>query len=253
MLILTQKQPATVRLDFSSIQPIRLAKMSLTQIAAMPLQCGNRSSTLADWFQISGSPSEHIRIELKELKLDNVAQDMRGGTIHVSGDVGHAAGAGMLGGRVIIEGNAGDRTAAISPVSGAAMRGGVLMIGGNAGDFLAQRMRRGVIYVRSDAGCDGADRMIAGTIVAMGQIGDGWADGMKRGSIILPSQPNEVSPKWKAKLSDSSKFELSFLPILWNYLRDSLGDLDWPVPTTSWAARQVGDLAVHGQGEVLTV
>ncbi len=256
---------ATLRFDASSLLPATLAAMSIAQIESIRMPNGY---LLGELFSVDGKPSNDVRIECRRITLDNLGAGMAVGTIQLVGDAGHnlglgmaggsihvlgkagdAAGAGMKRGRIRIEKHAGDRLGAVSPVSGRGMRGGELIVGGDAGDDVGERMRRGVIYVAGAAGERGATRMVAGTIVVRGGIGAGWARQMRRGSIILARDSEET---WGATLSKPYEFELSFLPLLWNFLRSCV-DPHFPVPTARWAQRRVGDLECGGMGEVLTL
>lgn len=235
-----------------------------------PVRSGSQTAELGDLFTLGGElSSSQVQIRTDRLCLDAlgmgmrggsielvgdggdaIGQDMRGGTIVVRGRVGDLAGAGMRGGLMIICGAAGNHLGAVSPVSGRGMRGGDILALSDAGDFVGTQMRRGIIYVNGNCGDYGAGHMIAGTIVAMKRIGTQWANGMKRGTIILGEAAGE---EWAALLSEPHAFELSFLPILWKYLQSQGSRLAIEFPSTRWAARQIGDLARAGKGEVLTL
>jgi formylmethanofuran dehydrogenase subunit C len=65
---------------------------------------------------------------------------MRGGLVHVQGNVGREAGHRLRRGTIFIEGNAG-------PYAGRAMIAGTLLIGGRAGSLPGYLMRRGTIVL----------------------------------------------------------------------------------------------------------
>jgi formylmethanofuran dehydrogenase subunit C len=239
-------------------------------ILKTPVRSGNRTAELGELFTLDGDlSSAHLQIRTDRLILDAlglamhsgsieligdggdaIGQDMRGGALVVRGSVGDSAGAGMRGGQLAICGQAGNYLGAVSANSGRGMRGGDILALSDVGDHVGASMRRGIIYIGGSSGAFGANRMIAGTIIVMKKIGAQWAGGMKRGTIILGQPAGE---EWAALLSDAHMFELSFLPILWKYLKSQGGRLSIDFPTTRWASRQIGDLSRQGRGEVLTL
>ncbi len=255
--------------DASALQPSLIQNLSLRQIGEIVLRSGRQTAAASELFDISGPISDRLEFVTNILRLDGLGQRMNGGRIISRGDVGDRVGqamksgeilvqgnvgacaaAGLSGGRLLVSGNAGNHMAGVSAINGRSMRGGEVIVAGSVGDELGLRMRRGIIYVGGSAGRDGATRMIAGTIIVGGDIGGGWCDQMRRGSIVL-LRPQEGL--WAAELSESFEFELSFLPLLWNYLRPLITELGIDIPTTRWALRQIGDLACDGKGEVLTL
>ena len=157
------------------------------------------------------------------------ASGMAAGTLHVRGDVGDFLGAalagnkqGMLGGQVIVDGNAGDRV-------GDHMRRGMLLIGGNAGDYCGSRM-------------------LAGTIIVHGRTGTLTGYGMKRGTLLLAEKPD-----LPATFNDCGTHNLAFLHLLARHLA-SAGEAAAPfAPRYERIQRFVGDLANGGVGEILVV
>src|SRR5205085_12648681 len=137
---------------------------SPAEIAALPVRHGNRSARLADFFTITGDPSDaQVRIEGDCRRVTHLGAGMiggqltiggpagthlgsrmTGGTIEVHGDADDWVGAEMRGGRIHIHGSAGDHAGAAYPGARRGMRGGVLLIDGDVGDALGTVMRRGV-------------------------------------------------------------------------------------------------------------
>ena len=92
------------------------------------------------------------------------AAEMRGGTIHVTANVGDFLGAAL-------------------PGDPAGMEEGTVLVGGDAGDRVGDRMRRGLIAVHGRLGDYAASRMIGGTIVALHGCGADPGFAMRRGTL----------------------------------------------------------------------
>jgi formylmethanofuran dehydrogenase subunit C len=116
---------------------------------------------------------------------------MRGGELHVEGDAGEWAGAGMRGGTLVVRGSAGRQLGGVYPGERAGMRGGEIVVGGDAGARAGAGLRRGLIAVAGRVGDAAGLRMLAGTIVALGGLGPRAGAGMRRGSIVTmaPATP----------------------------------------------------------------
>ena len=219
-------------------------------------------------------------------RFDNLCRFTRSGTTIVHGSVGEDFARTQYGGRILVDGSVGSRALADK-------RGGLCVIGGDASDALGcpmpgklqgiqggdtiilgslghracERMRRGIVCVAGDIGEHLAHQWIAGTILGLQQIGANWASQMRRGSLILRSYPNACCG---ATLSKQRPLELSYLPILWKYLRGLLAqvaaddllselfrakctELAGAIPSGSDVYRSIGDRECQGQGEVLVV
>ena len=95
---------------------------------------------------------------------DLTGAQMTAGTLVVDGDAGSFAACQLAGGRVEIGGNTGDFAAGSLPGDLDGMRGGTLIVRGDAGARFGDRMRRGTALVFGNAGAFAASRMVAGTI-----------------------------------------------------------------------------------------
>lgn len=258
------KGPLTGRVDASPLLPHRLAALSLTEIAAVPLRLGRLQVAVGDLFDLTGSPGDSVELE-GDRRLDFVGAGLAGGAIRVAGPVGHRAGTGMSGGCLLVEGAAG-------LAAGAAMRGGVLTIGGDAGDELGgalpgaragmtggrilvqgtcgdragERMRRGLIAIGGDAGAYAALHMNAGSLLIGGKPGAGTGHGMRNGTILFSG---EIDPL--PGFADCGFNRLAFLSLLDNHL----SGLDGVPPAcrglTGRARRWLGDRGFGGRGELL--
>jgi formylmethanofuran dehydrogenase subunit C len=195
------------------------------------------------------------------------ARTQRGGAILVDGSVGARALADKRGGLSVIGGDAADSMGCPLPGKLQGIQGGDTIILGSLGHRACERMRRGIVCVAGDIGEHLAHQWIAGTILGMQQIGSNWGSHMRRGSLILRTYPSASSG---ATLSKQRPLELSFLPILWKYLRDLLNqaasieelsavfrtkctDFVEVLPRGPKVYRSIGDLECQGQGEVLVI
>lgn len=209
-LRLRQTETPTVPLEAEGLAPDRLAGMTRAEIQALPVWHGNQGARLGDFFAVSGSGADDVRLEGDLRRVKFVGAGMAAGRLVVSGSAGMHAGARMRGGELIIEGDAGDWAGAemtggllqvrgsadrwlggAYPGSRAGMSGGEIVVHGNAGDQAGAALRRGVVAIGGRAGRYAALRMLAGTIVAFGGVDGHPGAGMRRGSIVsmLPAVP----------------------------------------------------------------
>lgn len=263
-LTLTSRPPARVDLGPLTAQP--LAGRSAAEIAAISLVVGNRRVRLDELFRITGTPGEALEIAGGDDRLDRIGaglaggrivvegdagaylgQRMTGGSITVSGHAGAFAATGMKGGEIRVTGNAGDFLAAAIPGDHQGMQGGLVLVGGNAGDRAGDRMRRGAVLVSGSAGDYCASRMVAGTIAVGGRVGRSTGMAMRRGTVLLLAPHGGLPPTF----NDCGRFPLTMLALLaraWRGLPGPFGAL----PAAGLTVRRfMGDLANDGKGEVL--
>jgi formylmethanofuran dehydrogenase subunit C len=253
------------RIDLSALGPQKLAGLSESEVAALPVGTGRTALTLGDVFRITMGAADDIRIAGGSARLDGIGAGLARGRIIVEGDAGAFAARGMTGGELRISGNSG-------PFAGSAMSGGLLHIGGDAGDWLGagetgemtgmsggsivvigrcgaragDRMRRGLIAIGGDAGDFPASRMIAGTLAISGNCGRMPGYLMRRGTILLAGEP----AAWTPTFSESGLTELTVLRLITRQLRGILpgagfAAFDGPVQ------RFAGDMASIGKGEII--
>ena len=212
-LVLTLRGRPDQRLDLSVLVPQRLAGLTEADIEKIELQTTRQRVVVGDAFRLRMGDAKHIRIEASCDRLDRIAEEMIGGEIVVEGDAGARAGrlmkggrltvrgsagpwaaSGMKGGAIEIAGDAGDRLG--GPLAGevAGMRGGVVLVHGRVGERAGDRLRRGTIVVEGGAGAYAGSRMIAGTLVVLGRTGPLPGYLMKRGTIVLGEKSEEMSP-----------------------------------------------------------
>ena len=263
-LTFTLKTVPPQRVDLSHLVPHLLANLALTDIAALPLPCGNRTLRVDDLFEITGSNPKILLFYNTCNTLDSIGNHMQGGVIRVHGEVGAYLGqnmksgeisvfgnagmyvaAGMSGGELYIQGNVESFLAAARPGETMGLRGGRVIVTGQAGDRVGDKMRRGMVLVEGDVGDYCGTRMIAGTIAVFGQAGHYTGFGMHRGTLLLSQSPLHLP----VTFNESGKYDLLFLRLLAQVLHYPNSPkrtfLSQPV------YRLVGDMACQGKGELL--
>ncbi len=250
------------RIDVSALVPSRVARLSLLDAARLSL--GGDGLALGDVFTVLGSPGDTIVIEGGSDALDFAGAGLDGGTVIVEGDAGAYAGKNMKSGRLEIHGNAGPWLASglaggIVSVTGSAaeyaggqpagakygMTGGTVVVGGSLGARAGERMRRGTIVAKGMAGPAAGSRMVGGTIWAVGGFGDEPGPLMRRGTLIGPS-----ASKLLPTFADCGRHDLVALRLIMRYLTETLGPLA-PKAVAGPQRRWAGDLATIGRGELL--
>jgi formylmethanofuran dehydrogenase subunit C len=265
-LTFSLKSPPRQRVDVGALTPDQLAGKSPAEICGLPLQIGNRKSTVDELFNIEGDDTANIVFRGLTGKLDYVGKTMRTGAIRVEGDAGSYLGFQMQGGRLevtgnadayaacemkdgmlLIRGNAGDFLGASLPGNKKGMAGGVVIVKGNTGDRVGDHMRRGAILIEGSAGDYLGSRMSAGTIAVSGRVGAHIGYAMNRGTLLLLQAPESVPPTF----NDCGCHSLGFLPLLlksFSKLDTSFGMLG---DSVNRVRRYAGDMAGLGKGEIL--
>jgi formylmethanofuran dehydrogenase subunit C len=268
-LTLRLKEPLSERLDGSLLDPARMAGWSRQEIEQLSVGTGHRRRSLGEFFEVIGDPCSRVVLHGELALMDRLGARMTGGQLTVMGEVGDDCGlemgggmlevfgkggdhvaAGMKRGTLIIHGSVGDFLAGPGVGQTRGMRGGTCIVLGNAGHRVGERLRRGIVMIQGRCGDFGGVQMIAGTLAVFNGIGQHWGTGMRRGTIIL-TQPQPLA--FDAELTPAREFELSFLPLLWKHLAQTVSDIQWRIPASRWAYRQLGDRANGGVGEVLVL
>jgi len=234
----------------------------------MPLQIGNETSSVGEFFDIEGSLSNsQVFLENPVQQMDYLGQALAPGIeLTVKGNVGHFAGAELSGGKVIIDGNTLDYAGCSMSKGlleikgdskdylGAAyagnkkgMVGGTILVHGNSRHFTGDMLRRGTIMVVGHIGDYCASRMIAGTVTNLGTIGKQVGVGMRRGTILLPHKPKDVLTGFH----DCGRHNLGYLTLLLDELRQHKSMFQSLHPMRRRVQRYLGDTTVGGQGEML--
>lgn len=266
MLKLHYYGESTIPLEAEAITPENLAGKSVSEIATLPLQHGNRAAPLGDFFEISGSV-EDLKIEIEgdcsrvkwlgagmkqgAISIRGAAgmhlgSEMAGGTIEVFGDAGDWVGAEMTGGRITVHGNAGHLIGSAYRGGHVGMRGGAILIQGDVGNEIGGHMRRGLIAVGGSAGDFAGVGLIAGSIFLFGQPGLRTGAGMKRGTIAIFGG--------EASLLPTFRYDCHYRPVFLSIYLRQLGDWGFKVPEGSFQGqwkRYSGDMVELGKGEIL--
>ncbi|MGQ9366463.1 formylmethanofuran dehydrogenase subunit C [Azospirillum sp. ST 5-10] len=265
-LTLTLRERPLHRIDVSPLVPERVAGLTVAELAALPLTLGLERRPLGELFAIDGEPGESLVLRGPCDRLDFIGAGMGGGRIVVEGDAGGAAGCAMTGGELLILGAAGPRAGAemrggrlevagdVGPFAGAGrpgathgMAGGTLIVRGSAGERLGDRMKRGLIVVEGAAGPGAGSRMIAGTLVVVRDVGPHAGLGMRRGTLLLGRPPAALPPT----LVPAGRHELGYLRLLNRHLRPiSPAAADLAADGRA-LDRFVGCTGTGGSGEVL--
>ncbi len=263
-LTFTLKMVPPQRVDLSNLVPHLLKNLSVSQIAALLLPCGNQTLRVDNLFEITGSDTETLVFYNTCNTLDSIGSGMQGGIIRVHGDVGAYLGqnmkygeisvfgnagiyvaSSMSGGELYIHGNAGNFLAAARPGETMGLRGGRVIVTGQAGDRVGDKMRRGIVLVEGNVGDYCGTRMIAGTIAVFGQAGRYTGFGMRRGTLLLSQSPLHLP----VTFNQCGQYELLFLRLL----APALHYPNSPKRTfiSQPVHRLVGDMACQGKGELL--
>ncbi|MCF7935678.1 MAG: formylmethanofuran dehydrogenase subunit C [Synergistales bacterium] len=235
------------------------------EIAALPLQVGNRRRRLDELFRITvkGDRALVLRGNLKQIK--RIGEQMEGGTLIVQGDPGMHLGERMEGGAIYVEGNlpdwcccgmrdgavrvagnAGNMLAGALPGESRGMRGGTVVVMGDTGIRTGEAQRRGLIAVAGNVGAFAGARMVAGTIAVCGRLGTRAGGGMKRGTILALGGVEAMLPTF----TRACRYRSPFVEL---YLRH-LQQLGLPVDAPSAGGafvRWTGDSTTIGKGEIL--
>lgn len=143
-LIFSLKTQPTFALDCSYLTPDKLAKLTINQIALLPLGQHINSPQVADYFEFSGETSDTIIFDCSAEKLDFIGAKMQRGTIICKGNVGDRLGDQMRRGTILVDGNAGDYAAS-------RMVAGTIAVFGSVGQYTAFGMRRGTVLLNQHA------------------------------------------------------------------------------------------------------
>jgi formylmethanofuran dehydrogenase subunit C len=265
-LLLTYRAETNVPIEVEGLLPATLAHLSRAEIEKLPIWHGNQQQPLAEFFTVSGDPSDN-RLELAgnlsgvhrigarmtagEIHVQgnvgrHLGTEMHGGTIHVNGDAGDWVGAEMKAGLIHVCGSAGDQVASAYHGSPKGMTGGNVLIDGNIGHEAARAMRRGLLAVGGDCGDFAALNMFAGSLLVFGRCGARPAAGMNRGTVAIFGQAPPLLPTFAL----AGPCQPPFMPI---YLRQ-LRDWGFAIPAEMFDSEFLlyhGDLVATGRGEIL--
>jgi formylmethanofuran dehydrogenase subunit C len=261
------RQTPALRVDLRGITPTSLAGLNPAAVEQLPVGYGNAMVPLAEFFSVTPASDDGTLVLEGDLsRVDRIGWQMDGGRVLVDGPAGDQAGgcmragelliegsAGVLlgcemaGGTLVVEGDAGDFGASTLPGSMDGMRGGTMVIKGQVGSRFGDRMRRGTVLVFGDAGDFLASRMVAGTIALGGRAGAHAGYGMRRGSLVF------AAGREAADLPDTFVPAGAEAAVFWQLLARELARHGGPFESLPRRpiARHLGDRAVGGKGELI--
>jgi formylmethanofuran dehydrogenase subunit C len=266
-LQLQYQDGASVPLEVEGITPDQVRDQTLADIEKLPVFHGNEPGKLADFFQVSGDPTDETIVWSGDLTgVHWIGAGMQHGQIKVEGDVGRHVGSEMAGGNIEVTGNASDWVGAemqggMIHVAGRAghligsayrgspqgMVGGTIRIDGDVGNEIGHSMRRGLLVVGGNCGDLIGFNMLAGTICVFGESGIRHGAGMRRGTLaFLGSERPELLPTFC--------YACRYQPDMLRLLLRRLGQLGMDIPETLVESEFDlfhGDLIEGGRGEVL--
>jgi formylmethanofuran dehydrogenase subunit C len=267
MLTLRYKADTSIPVEVEGLTPSAVRAASLDEIQRVEVFHGNRKLPLAEFFDVSGDPSD-ARLEFEgdlagvhwigarmsegEIHVRgnagrHVGSEMTGGAIHVHGNASDWVGGEMHGGFIHVHGNAGHLIGSAYRGSAIGMTGGVILIDGSAGNEVGLTLRRGLVAIGGACGDFVGANMIAGTVLVFGACGIRPAAAMRRGTVGLLG---ENPPSLLVSFRKSCVGQPAFLRLMFRLL-ESRG---FAVPKECYEASYSvyhGDHVAVGRGEIL--
>ncbi|NOT26177.1 MAG: formylmethanofuran dehydrogenase subunit C [Acidobacteria bacterium] len=267
MLTLQYNASTLVPVEVEGLTPTLVRNMSLPDIERFEIFNGNHKLPLAEFFTVTGDPSDAriqfegelqgvhwIGAQMTEGEVQvrgnagrHVGSEMTGGTIHVHGNAGDWVGGEMHGGLIHIHGNAGHLIGAAYRGSAKGMTDGTILIDGSAGNEVGHTLRRGLIAIGGSCGDFVGFSMLAGTVLLFGDSGIRPAAGMRRGTVAF------LGDKPPALLGTFFRSGVS-QPLFLSLYLQQLRQLGFEVPAGCWPANYRmfrGDHVALGRGELL--
>lgn len=267
MLTLRYKADTSVPVEVEGLTPSAVRGLSLEEIKRFELFHGNRKVPLAEFFDVSGDPTDArlefegnlagvhwIGAQMSEGEIHvhgnagrHVGSEMTGGVIHVHGNASDWVGGEMHGGLIHVRGSAGHLVGSAYRGSTKGMTGGTILIGGAAGNEVGLTLRRGLVAIGGACGDFVGANMIAGTVLVFGPCGIRPAAAMRRGTVALLG---DNPPSLLVSFRKSCVCQPTFLRLIFRRL-ELLG---FTVPSEYYGASYAvyhGDHVAVGRGEVL--
>jgi formylmethanofuran dehydrogenase subunit C len=267
MLALRYKGDTSVPVEVEGLTPFAVRGLSVAEIQRFEVFHGNRKMALAEFFDISGDPTDaRLEFEGNLAGVHWIGAHMDGGEIHVHGNAGRHVGSEMSDGVIHVHGNASDWVGgemhgglihvhgSAGHLIGSAYRGsatgmtaGAILIDGSAGNEVGLTLRRGLVAIGGACGDFVGANMTAGTVLVFGACGNRPAAGMRRGTVCLLG---DNPPSILVTFRKSCVCKPQFLRLILRHLQ-SLG---FAVPSDSYDANYGlyhGDHVTVGRGEIL--
>jgi formylmethanofuran dehydrogenase subunit C len=266
-LTLALKHSTSIPIEVDSIRSDTVRGLSLDQVRATHVQYGNKTPTLGEFFEVSGSTDDdHIvwqgdcskvkliganmvsgRVTVEGNAGMHLGAEMTGGEIDVAGHAGDWVGAEMKGGRIRVRGNVGHCVGAVYRGGRRGMTGGEIFIEGDAGNEVGHTLRRGLIAIRGKIGDAAGFNMLAGSIFVFGEAGIRHGAGMKRGTIaFFRGEAPPMLPTFRYACS----YRPDFLRVYLLHLQRNGFEVP-PECLSATYARYNGDFLELGKGEIL--
>jgi formylmethanofuran dehydrogenase subunit C len=267
MLTLRYRTETPIPVEVEGLTPSAVRTMSVAEIERFEIFHGNRKMALAEFFDVSGDPSDaRLEFEGNLAGVHWIGAQMSEGEVHIRGDAGRHVGSEMSGGSIHVYGNAsdwvgGEMQAGLIHVHGNAghligsayrgsrigMNGGTILVDGSVGNEVGLTLRRGVIAIGGNCGDFVGANMIAGTVLVFGESGNRPAAGMRRGTVAL------LGSKPPALLMTFRKNCVCKPPVV-RLMLAYLQSIGFAVPGECWDADYAvynGDRVTVGRGEIL--
>jgi len=265
-LRLLLKSRSSVPVEVEGVTPEAVRDKPLADIERIPIFHGNTKVPLAEFFDVSGDPTDgRMEWEGDLSGVHWIGAGMGCGLIHIAGNAGRHLGSEMSGGEILVDGDAGDwvggemhdglihvrgraghLVGAAYRGSARGMTGGTILVHGPVGNEIGHTMRRGLLAVGA-AGDLAGFNMLAGSILVFGAAGIRHGAGMRRGTIaFLGSESPPMLP--------SFRFACRYRPEAMTLLLRHVRSLGFPVSEALDAASFDlfnGDLIEGGRGELL--
>lgn len=259
-------------IDVGGFGASMLVGQSLAELERWPVWQGNQPTSLAEFFDLSGTPPSELdtaelivsgnlanvhrlgagmaggRLRIEGSAGRHVGAQMSAGRIDVTGDCSDFLGAELRGGTIRVAGDAGNLVGGAYVGSVRGMTGGVIVVAGSAGDEIGHSLRRGLIAVGGRAGNFAGINLIAGTVWLRGGCGAHPGAGMRRGTLVIERTDTVLLPTFRP----TGRARPTFLNLYRRRLCE-LGLLPGPEASQRDVAQFSGDHLNGGRGEVFLV
>ncbi|HVP94985.1 MAG TPA: formylmethanofuran dehydrogenase subunit C [Methanoregulaceae archaeon] len=192
---MTVKNVPELYLECEHVNPDAFAGKTAAEIAALKGYQGKMTSTLGEYFDITGNAGPtaaetKIVINGDCSKMKYIGAKMTAGEVVVNSATDMYTGSWMTGGKLLVKGD-------VHSFCGLAMKGGEFTVEGNAGNYLGaayrgdwRGMSGGLLRVRGNAGSDVASFMIGGEMIIDGDVDIHIGTHMEGGKIIVKGNAN---------------------------------------------------------------
>jgi formylmethanofuran dehydrogenase subunit C len=201
---------------------------------------------LDDLFEVSGDVGARTRLVGDLALMDGIGAGLTGGELIVEGNAGSCVGGRMSGGVIDIRGNVGPRVGGAEAGAKRGMLGGEILVRGSADREAGTGMRRGLIVIQGDVGRHAGRGMLAGSLVVFGSLGIDPGLFSRRGSIVALGAYDPP-----AAYRYACTYRPPHLRVTLSYLKSRHGVPVTPAQIAGAYRRYSGDLAELGAGEIL--